>query len=231
MAKKSPRLALGPMINEMLGGTNDSRPYIELTDGGHFENLGLYEMVLRRCKRIIVVDVGADPKCEFEDLGNALRKIEIDLGVPIEFRGPIHMQAGVVPSNLRCAIADIRYECVDGGVACTPGTLVYIKAVMNGQEPPDVLQYSKTHSTFPHESTTNQFFTESQFESYRHLGSFAIDQIVANAAWAHRDGDHNTDGTLQQFFEAAQLYVNNAMSTNGDTVGNWELTASLVPEI
>jgi hypothetical protein len=188
-------------------------------------------MVLRRCKRIIVVDVGADPKCEFEDLGNALRKIEIDLGVPIEFRGPIHMQAGVVPSNLRCAIADIRYECVDGGVACTPGTLVYIKAVMNGQEPPDVLQYSKTHSTFPHESTTNQFFTESQFESYRHLGSFAIDQIVANAAWAHRDGDHNTDGTLQQFFEAAQLYVNNAMSTNGDTVGNWELTASLVPEI
>lgn len=230
MSKKSPRLALGPMVDEMLGGTNDTRPYIELTDGGHFENLGLYEMVLRRCKKIIVVDVGADPKCQFEDLGNALRKIEIDLGVPIQFRAPIHMKAGVQPTNLRCAIADIRYECVDGGTSCTPGTLVYIKAVMNGQEPPDVLQYSKTHETFPHESTTNQFFTESQFESYRHLGSFAIDQIVANAARTHGDGAHN-GGSLQQFFEAADLYVNNAPTRHSDPVTKWDPAASLVLQI
>jgi hypothetical protein len=215
----------------MLGGTDDTKPYIELTDGGHFENLGLYEMVLRRCRNIIVVDVGADPKCEFEDLGNALRKIEIDLGVPIEFRAPLHMQAGAAATNLRCAIADIRYECVDGSAACSPGKLVYIKAVLNGQEPPDVLQYSRTHTTFPHESTTNQFFTESQFESYRHLGSFAIDQIVADARWTRRDASLRPDGTLEQFFEAAELYVNDAPSGHPDPVTKWDLAASLVPEI
>jgi hypothetical protein len=232
MAKKSPRLALGPMINEMLGGTNDTTPYIELTDGGHFDNLGLYEMVLRRCKQIIVVDVGADPKCEFEDLGNALRKIEIDLGVPIEFRNnTIHMRAGTVTTNLRCALADIRYECVDGGPRCSSGTLIYIKAALNGQEPPDVLQYGKTHSTFPHEATTNQFFTESQFESYRHLGSFAIDQIVANSALECEDGEgRRTGGSLQHFFEAAELYVNDAVAQRGAYVGNWNPSTSVVAE-
>ncbi|HZL27826.1 MAG TPA: hypothetical protein VFC39_14970 [Acidobacteriaceae bacterium] len=178
MAQKSPRLALRPLIDEMFGGTNDTTPYIELTDGGHFEDLGVYEMVLRRSNRIIIIDAGADPDCEFEDLGNAIRKIEIDLGIPITFRGnKLEMEKGTQATNLRCGIADIHYECVDGPSTAS-GELIYIKAGMNGQEPADIRQYAVTHPTFPHEATSNQFFTESQFESYRHLGSFSVDQIV-----------------------------------------------------
>ena len=227
MSKKSPRLALGPLINEMLGGTNDTTPYIELTDGGHFENLGLYEMVLRRCKRIIVVDAGADPKCEFEDLGNALRKIEIDLGIPIEFRDhKIHMQEGTVETNLRCAIADIRYECVDGTSACSNGTLIYIKAGLNGQEPADVLQYAKIHPTFPHEATTNQFFTESQFESYRHLGSFSVDQIVSKP-----DPESTTPaGCLGNFFNRAEAYVKSANNKADAEESHSKLASSVIEE-
>ena len=62
--------------------TDDQYRWIELSDSGHFENLGLYEMVLRSCHSIIVVDVGADAGCHFEDLGNALRKIEDRFGNP-----------------------------------------------------------------------------------------------------------------------------------------------------
>ena len=209
MQKKSPVLALGPLVQEMLGGTNDATAYIELSDGGHFENLGLYEMVLRRCRQIIVIDAGADPECQFEDLGNAMRKIEIDLGIPIKFKNnEIRMESGSVKANLRCAIAEIEYQCVDGPT-CSRGELIYIKAGLNGQEPPDVRQYAKTHSTFPHESTANQFFNESQFESYRHLGSFTIDQIVDGAARASGyDGLpkwHATD--LDAFFAFAKAYV------------------------
>jgi hypothetical protein len=50
LQKKSPRLALGPLLREAFGGTNDETAFLELTDGGHFENLGLYEMVLRRVR-------------------------------------------------------------------------------------------------------------------------------------------------------------------------------------
>jgi hypothetical protein len=81
------RNAVVPILAEMLGLTSDTNKYVYLSDGGHFENLGLYEMVRRRCRFIVAIDAGCDPKFAFEDLGNAVRKIEIDLGVPIRFHG------------------------------------------------------------------------------------------------------------------------------------------------
>ncbi|MDQ3413428.1 MAG: hypothetical protein M3480_00380, partial [Verrucomicrobiota bacterium] len=80
-----PRFSVGPMIAEAFGLTNNCSPYVYLSDGGHFENLGLYEMVLRRCHYIVVSDAGEDPLCSFADLGSAVRKIRIDFGISIEF--------------------------------------------------------------------------------------------------------------------------------------------------
>jgi hypothetical protein len=183
--KTGPTVALEPLILEALGMTDDTYRWIELTDGAHFENLSLYEMVLRRCHHIVVVDAGADPKCQFEDLGNALRKIEIDLGIPIRFKKGINMRAGAKPDNRYCSVAMIDYGCVDADVSMTQserdnlaGTLIYIKAGITGKEPPDIKQYALTHDDFPHETTANQFFNESQFESYRHLGSYQLETIV-----------------------------------------------------
>ena len=185
--KTGPTIALEPLVLEALGMTDETYRWIELTDGGHFENLGIYEMVLRRCRNIVVVDAGADPDCQFEDLGNALRKIEIDLGVPIRFTQGIQMKKGSEPGNRYCAVAEIAYDCVDDSSKLPPkeraslsGKLIYIKAALNGSEPPDVKQYAVTHPTFPHETTANQFFNESQFESYRQLGSHEIESIVAS---------------------------------------------------
>ena len=186
--KTGPTMALEPLILEAFGLTDDDYRWIELTDGGHFENLGLYEMVLRRCHNIIVVDAGADPDCQFEDLGNALRKIEIDLGIPIRFNDGIKMKAGARKGNHYCAVATIDYACADDYKELPQdekdklaGKLIYIKAAITGQEPPDIKQYALTHSMFPHESTANQFFNEAQFESYRHLGSFEIEAIAGQA--------------------------------------------------
>jgi len=175
LRKSGPTIALQPMIKEALGKTDSTSRWIELTDGAHFENLALYEMVLRRCHHIVVVDVGADPKYQFEDLGNALRKIEIDLGISIRF------EPGILPlqgdERLYCAVARIGYKDADGS-AVDDGKLVYIKAGIRGDEPPDIRDYAVSHPTFPHETTANQFFNESQFESYRHLGSYVVDTIV-----------------------------------------------------
>ena len=184
LRRTDPWLALGPLVREALGMTDDTYRWIELTDGGHFENLALYEMVMRRCKKIIVVDAGADPKCQFEDLGNALRKIEIDLGIPIRFSN-LEMHAGAQPENRYCAVAKIDYECVDDEAGLSEkerealaGKLIYIKAAITGKEPPDIKQYALTHDDFPHETTANQFFNEAQFESYRHLGSHEVETIA-----------------------------------------------------
>lgn len=170
------------LVNEALGRTNDTSKWIQLSDGGHFENLALYEMVLRRCRRIILVDSGADCDYEFEDLGNAVRKIYIDLGVRItfpDFPDGLPMKRDGGKANRYCVLGEIDYSCVDGGGE--KGQLVYIKPVLKGGEPEDIRAYAATHKVFPHESTVNQFFNEAQFESYRNLGSFVIREIVDNA--------------------------------------------------
>jgi len=171
-----------PLLNEALGNTDDSYKWIELSDGGHFENLGLYEMILRRCRHIIVVDADADSEFQFEDLGNAVRKIEIDLGIPITFPDFPHglpMKRGVEPLNIYCIRGEIQYDCVD--YSESKGELLFIKPMLNGSEPPDIRAYAASHQTFPHEATSNQFFNEAQFESYRHLGSWMISSYFENA--------------------------------------------------
>ena len=76
------RSAWGLSSGSCSGSTTDSNPYVYLSDGGHFENLGLWSMVARRCGIIIVSDAGCDPDYTFADLSNAVRRIRIDLGIP-----------------------------------------------------------------------------------------------------------------------------------------------------
>lgn len=170
-----PTNALRPFFMEMFGLTSETERWVYLTDGGHFENLGLYEMVRRRCRVIVVSDAGCDPDYTFEDLGNALRKIWIDLGVRIDLRGLDLLKKRFTerPSPAEegpyWAIGDIRYGEADGGKS-QDGLLLYFKSGLHGTEPMGVLSYAIAHATFPHETTLNQFFSESQFESYRALG-------------------------------------------------------------
>ncbi len=162
-------------LAESLEQTDDESPFVYLADGGQFENLGLYEMILRRCKLIIVCDAACDPKPTFFDLGSAINKIRVDMGIPIEFHNDKE------PKNGRYgAIADIRYKEVDG-TSATNGILIYLKPTLDGTEPFDIRHYQKTNVGFPHESTADQFFSETQFESYRALGFHMMEKLLESA--------------------------------------------------
>jgi len=179
---RAPRSSVKPVLEEAFGMTDDENKYVYLTDGGHFENLGIYEMVLRRCHLIVISDAAADPDYNFGDLGNAIRKVRIDLGVPIEFTAmPIFSPDSKdfdKKKGMYWAIGRIRYSCIDGKVQ--DGLLIYIKPAVYGGEPGDVLEYKKSHPTFPHQSTADQFFDEPQFESYRILGSHVMDEMCGS---------------------------------------------------
>lgn len=186
-----PPIGVLPLMREMFGLATDTSDFVFLSDGGHFENLGLYEMVLRRCRFILVSDGGCDPTASFEDLGNALRKIRIDLGVAIEFGAKMPIFArGAAPeaSGTYWAIGKIRYSQIDRPEGNQDpdenydGILLYVKPAIYGHEPADVDNYARTSPAFPHESTADQFFTESQFESYRALGSYVVDQMWGELA-------------------------------------------------
>jgi len=183
-----PRTNLEPLLWELTGTTNDQCPLVYLSDGGHFENLGVYEMVLRRCRYIVVSDGGCDPKYSFEDLGNAIRKIRTDMGVPIDIEKMYMFPRsadGKYVEGRYVATARIRYSAIDAtpdGVKNIDGTLIYIKPGLYSEDyfPKDVYNYATSSAEFPHESTADQFFSESQFESYRALGRHVINEICGN---------------------------------------------------
>jgi hypothetical protein len=172
------------LLREAFGGTDDRRWYVNLSDGGHFDNLGLYEMVRRRCGFVLVCDAGQDLACRFDDLGSAIRKIRIDLGISITFPGD---GIRILPKNVNeraprgayCATGQINYADVDADAP--PGTLIYVKPAICGVEPYDVYNYARASADFPHETTADQWFSESQFEAYRILGKTAMLAITATA--------------------------------------------------
>jgi len=182
--RSGPRSSALVLLSEALGHTDSEHPYVSLSDGGHFENLGIYEMVRRRCRHVVVCDAGGDPSYAFNDLGNAIRKIRIDFGIPIEFEERILIRpksdTGKPEDDARyCAIGTIRYSAVDGAGA-EDGTLIYVKPAVYGTpyEPYDVYNYARSSADFPHESTADQWFSESQFESYRILGEAVIRAMI-----------------------------------------------------
>jgi len=200
--RKEPRFWSFAQVKEALGWTTDRSEFVYLSDGGHFENLGLYEMVRRRCRRILVVDAACDSDYEYGDLANAIRKIRTDLGVEIRFSGSAWIPTGPAapesnPSQATAgktisaplptletpketrrhfAVGQIVYPPADHGER---GTIVYVKPILTGDEPLDVLRYAdasaRGKSRFPQQPTSDQFFDESQFESYRVLGLHSVE--------------------------------------------------------
>jgi hypothetical protein len=242
--KEGPKLAAKPLFDEAFGQTTDQSSYVYLSDGGHFEDLGLYEMVRRRCRFIVVVDAGEDAKFAFEDLGNAVRKIYIDLGIRITFEGLEGLKTRPSPHPLSGAVRDaaatlnievskvakaaaraakavtnadeanakpdgkgakgceaaktgeipyyalgtIHYVDADGKDADEKygnGTILYVKPAYHGTETSaGIRSYAMAHEDFPHETTADQWFTESQFESYR---SLALDIVHNTLDQEHED--------------------------------------------
>jgi hypothetical protein len=185
--KPSPPSGLAYLFAELFGFTNEDSNFVYLSDGGHFENLGIYELVRRRCRFIIACDGGQDGDLKFADLGNAIEKCRTDLGIGVDINvDPIRFPANSKMSKRHCAVGTIHYEHVDP--EAPQGILVYIKASLTGDEPTDVLRYAALNKIFPHQSTSDQFFDESQFESYRALGEH-ISMEVLNGA-GHRAAVH-----------------------------------------
>jgi hypothetical protein len=156
------------LLKEMLGDTGPQDKFVHLTDGGHFENLGVYELIRRRCRFIISVDAAQDPLDASENLANMIRLVRRDFGIRIEIdTTPLHKDAEGL-SRQHATVGTIHYEDVDP-LAVT-GTFLFMRSSLTGDEPPDIKNFAAEFPAFPHDPTFNQFFDEARFESYRALG-------------------------------------------------------------
>ncbi len=171
-----PRFGLGYIIHNLMGRTNTRNDFVSLSDGGHFDNMGLYELVRRKCSFIILGDGEQDTSFTCEGLANAIRRCRIDFGAEIDINvDEITNRDEHNFSKKNYAIGKIWYAGDP-----EPGTLLYIKSSITGDEPVDIREYSKKNKTFPQQTTADQFFDEGQFESYRKLGLHIADIALSD---------------------------------------------------
>ena len=213
-----PRFGLEYLGAELFSRTNATSNYVYVSDGGHFENLGVYELIRRRVKFIVVIDGEADPNYEFHALGSIVRKARIDFGTDIQISAHPIQPAGVskirnpsakTPVTLPDRLGAVNYalglihypetdQAEDAGSDSETGNkglMIYVKSSLIADDAfniADVRQYAETHPTFPHESTADQFFSESQFESYRQLGQSVMSRVISEVILGQSTGRSGT---------------------------------------
>lgn len=140
--------------------------FVYVTDGGHFENLGLVELLRRGCTDIFCFDASGGDVDSVATQGEAIAIARSDLGVEIERIGSSGDRPGIT------AFA-IRYHDSE-----KPGRLVVVRPVVADDDPLDVRAYQRKDPEFPTHGTHDQLYTDEKFEAYRALGHVMAERAV-----------------------------------------------------
>ena len=177
-------------------GYEENRSVLHLSDGGHFENLGVYELVRRKVKLIICCDGTADPEFRFAALQVLIRRIGADFGARIEFdifnrlellipRDPDPLKVGSRDPFTDAYPAGVKFAeqgYIKGRIIYTDGTestLILLKTTMIKGLGLLLKGYKGAHPDFPDQTTADQFFDEEQFDAYRELGYEIAKQMIS----------------------------------------------------
>jgi hypothetical protein len=160
------------LLREMTGiGMSEKKAWLNLSDGGHIENMATYELLRRRCKYIICVDGEADPSFTFMGLMTLVRHAALDFGIRIEpHLDTLRPDAKTRLSQTHATLCRIHYPHVNAEKPAAIGLLLYLKLSVTGNESELIRRYRTICPDFPHQPTLDQFFGEEQFEAYRQLG-------------------------------------------------------------
>jgi len=168
-------------------GTTENAFFIELTDGGHFDNTGLYELIRRRVKIIVLSQGSQDVSYSMDDLANAIQRVRVDFGVHIRFTSETYPLDQMRPGpdlgsvvKRGWALGTIKYPGTD-----RQGILLYLQASPIAAMNADTVSYWRRNVDFPNQTTADQFFDEEQLEAYRELG-----MAIAQTAVRQLKGEH-----------------------------------------
>lgn len=161
------------LVKELLGWNWLNDRFLYVTDGGHYDNLGLIELLRQGCTTIYCFDAAGDGIDTFNTLGETLALARTDLLVDISIDpSPMRPRNEDGLSGTDHVVGELTYN--DG----TTGRIVFAKAAVTRNAPWDVRAYRDVDSRFPAHSTLDQLFDEEQFEAYRALGAFTARRAV-----------------------------------------------------
>lgn len=187
------------LLNELTGSMMDEKKaFVNVSDGGHIENYGIYELLRRRCKFVIAVEGANDPEMTLSSFRLLQRLARIDFDVEIEIDVTDLSLNEARMSQSHSVVGKIIYPATEDHPEGEIGWLLLIKLALTGDEKDDVLDYRRNAPLFPHESTGDQFFSEDQFEAYRSLGETAAENLFRSDFIREPD---RKDLTISSWFE------------------------------
>jgi len=158
------------VLKEGLGLVDANHRYIYVSDGGHWENLGLTELLRKRCTAMIVVDASGDPG--LGDIGRAMSVARAELGIEFKLDPRVTLPQGDQLPDSPVAIG--KYIYPDG----MEGEIYYLRSVMWSGAPGDLHLLAARDPQFPNHPTANQFLSAELFDAYRALGWAAGSHLV-----------------------------------------------------
>ena len=172
-------------LKEMVSNLDETHRWVNLSDGGHIENLATVELLRRRCKYIIIGDGEADPNLNFGGMATLMRTAYLDLGIEIDInldavrlRQEHESKDKPAVSLEHWAAGTILYPKNSENDEAEQGYLLYLKSSYTGDENEIIREYRNRNPKFPHQTTADQFFDEGQFEAYRALGQHIAERAI-----------------------------------------------------
>ncbi|MEJ0038947.1 MAG: hypothetical protein WDO68_23260 [Gammaproteobacteria bacterium] len=189
------------LFREMYGLMQEKASTLNISDGGHIENLAAYELIRRKLKYIVCIDGGMDGTMTCSDLNRLQRLVAIDFGYRIDFDATDMQLVNGYSTNYGLLVKIDYTPDVEDPKQKQLGWMLYLKLAMLGTESSYVLDYRRENPLFPHETTLDQFFDEAQFEAYRALGQSAAENFLS------KEFETDTVPSIEAWFQTLAKYL------------------------
>ena len=167
---------VGLLWSEAVGHLSYRATWMYVTDGGHYDNLGLVEALRRGAQHIVVLDASGDKADSWFTLGGSMALARSDAGVDIDLNPTTMIKGGrgLEPGQVVHPWAFGTFtRSADAPGLPEQGDIWVCKLGWWNKAPWDVLAYAKDHSTYPCDSTLEQLYDDAEFEAYHQLGEAA----------------------------------------------------------
>lgn len=165
------RARVNYLIKELFGWYDLRDPHLYITDGGHWDNLGVVELLRRRCETIVCIDTSGDMPGSFAALVQALDLARVECRARVDFDGGLDGLRATPPerpATSSCAATIVYLD--DDANETGRGRLLFVKAQISEDLSDQLIGYSFEDPLFPNYSTADQFLGADQFRMMVRLG-------------------------------------------------------------